>query len=528
MKIIYIFLTFLVSLFIFSNICIPQTKFQCVIGGTGNDVAASMVQANDGSYIIAGTTNSFGAGDLDILITKISYNGALQWSKTYGGTGQENIFSLIKTSDGGYAACGFRKNYGSTLSDFYVLKIDANGNIQWDLTFGSTSSIDEARKIIQTTAGDYVIAGVSDDDIYIAKLNNSGALQWSKKIRTTGYDCANCIIQTADGGFLLSGIYGYYGSLSGDMYFVKMDPDFNILWSKNVGNSNYENAYSLIQTANNGYVAAGQSVGFGYCIVKLNGNGALQWDKYVCDNGGGDYASSIVQTSDGGYAIVGYTSPYPSNGDVGLAKLDSAGNLQWVKKVGGTNREYGGSIINTMDGGFAILTTSKSFGLGNDDMYFVKFDSDWNTCGNTNNMTFMSNSNGNITTENSIIYSTTVSTFSYPILINSAGTVVTNICSSIGIINQENNTPKRYELSQNYPNPFNPSTNIKYQITNSNLVTLKIFDILGKEVATLVNEKQSPGTYEATWNASNYPSGVYFYKIQADDFSETRKMILLK
>ncbi len=86
----------------------------------------------------------------------------------------------------------------------------------------------------------------------------------------------------------------------------------------------------------------------------------------------------------------------------------------------------------------------------------------------------------------------------------------------------------KFELSQNYPNPFNPSTKIKYSIPQSADVTLKIFNTLGEEIETLVSEEKPVGTYELNWNAANLPSGVYFYRLQAGDFVQTRKMILLK
>jgi hypothetical protein len=100
--------------------------------------------------------------------------------------------------------------------------------------------------------------------------------------------------------------------------------------------------------------------------------------------------------------------------------------------------------------------------------------------------------------------------------------------NSIGIINISSEVPDQFSLSQNYPNPFNPSTIIRFKIKDSRFTTLKVFDILGREVATLVNEQLKPGTYEADWNASNYPSGVYYYKLLATDYTETKKMILIK
>jgi hypothetical protein len=97
-----------------------------------------------------------------------------------------------------------------------------------------------------------------------------------------------------------------------------------------------------------------------------------------------------------------------------------------------------------------------------------------------------------------------------------------------GIKSISNEIPSEYKLYQNYPNPFNSTTNIKYQITNKKWVILKVYDILGKEIETLVNEKQSPGTYEVAFDGSKYSSGIYFYRLATDEFKETKKLVLLK
>ncbi|MDD5362392.1 MAG: T9SS type A sorting domain-containing protein [Ignavibacteria bacterium] len=109
------------------------------------------------------------------------------------------------------------------------------------------------------------------------------------------------------------------------------------------------------------------------------------------------------------------------------------------------------------------------------------------------------------------------------------------ISEIIGIQSISTEIHTKYSISQNYPNPFNPSTKIKFSIpenrklkTDNSVVTLKVYDILGKEAATLVNEKLQPGTYEVNWNAANYPSGVYYYKLTSGDFSDTKRMILIK
>ena len=92
----------------------------------------------------------------------------------------------------------------------------------------------------------------------------------------------------------------------------------------------------------------------------------------------------------------------------------------------------------------------------------------------------------------------------------------------------ENNKPEQFKLEQNYPNPFNPTTHFAFRIAERGLVTLKVYDLLGREMATIVNEELQPGTYNMTWNASSMPSGVYFYRLQAGIFTDMKKMILMK
>src|SRR4030095_7468017 len=98
----------------------------------------------------------------------------------------------------------------------------------------------------------------------------------------------------------------------------------------------------------------------------------------------------------------------------------------------------------------------------------------------------------------------------------------------LGIININSEIPKEFSLSQNYPNPFNPKTIINFQLPMFNYVSLILYDVLGKEVASLVNEQLKAGTYEVNWDASNYPSGVYYYKLTAGDYTKTKKMVLIK
>jgi hypothetical protein len=170
------------------------TQFQISIGGTGTDVAHSIIQTADGGYALAGYTWSFGGGS-NAYIAKLDASCMLQWTRTLGGTGWDDISSIVQTTDGGYIAAGSS-----------IFKLDANGTLQWceDISGGSNS-------IIQTLDGGYAIAGntnifgAGQYDMFIVKLNSSGALQWARTVGGTGWEYAYSIIQTLDGGYAAVG-----------------------------------------------------------------------------------------------------------------------------------------------------------------------------------------------------------------------------------------------------------------------------------------------------------------------------------
>jgi len=373
---------------------IPTTSlsphFCKAIGGENPDWGNSLIQTSDGGYAITGSTTSFGAGDEDVYVVKLDANGNLQWTKTIGGPASEEGHSLIQTSDGGYAITGSTTSFGAGEWDVYVVKLDAHGNLQWTKTIGGPAS-EIGSSLIQTSDGGYAIAGYTKSfgagsgDVYVVKLDANGNLQWTKTIGGPKDDWGFSLIQTSDGGYTIAGYTESFGAGEWDVYVVKLDAKGNLQWTKTIGGKNEEWGNSLIQTSDGGYAIAGGTSSFGagsgdVYVVKLDANGNLQWTKTI----GGparEIGRSPIKTSDGGYAIAGNTSSFGAGeADVYLVKLDANGNLQWTKTIGGEKDDRGFSLIQTSDGGYAIAGHTESFGAGEWDVYVVKLDRNGDAC----------------------------------------------------------------------------------------------------------------------------------------------------
>jgi len=370
----------------------PSPYFCKAIGGPAGEAGKSLIQTSDGGYAIAGTTTSFGAGGWDVYVVKLDANGNLQWTKTIDGQASEEGNSLIQTSDGGYAIAGYTYSFGAGGADVYFVKLDAHGNLQWTKTIGGPAD-EIGFSLIQTSDGGYAIAGYTksfgagSEDVYVVKLDANGNLQWTKTIGGTKNDWGFSLIQTSDGGYAITGFTFSFGAglVDVDVYVVKLDANGNLQWTKTIGGTKNDWGFSLIQTSDGGYAIAGSTRSFGaggldVYVVKLNANGNLQWTKTI---GGpkNDWGYSLIQTSDGGYAIAGYTESFGAGeADVYVVKLDANGNLQWTKTIGGENDDRGLSLIQTSDGGYIIAGYTHSFGAGGKDVYVVKLDKNGNAC----------------------------------------------------------------------------------------------------------------------------------------------------
>jgi hypothetical protein len=202
-------------------------------GGTNDDWAYSLQQTSDGGYIVAGRTYSFGAGLDDIILIKTDANGNVQWAKTYGGTDIDYAFSVQQTSDDGYILAGYTRSFGAGLDDIILIKTDANGNLQWATTYGGTND-DWASSVQQTSDDGYIVAGYTRSfgagfyDAFLVKTDANGNIIWAKTYGGTDYDDASSVQQTLDGGYIVAGYTASFGAGSRDIFLIKTDEDGNM------------------------------------------------------------------------------------------------------------------------------------------------------------------------------------------------------------------------------------------------------------------------------------------------------------
>ncbi len=335
----------------------------------GNSNARDVVQCSDGGYIVAGRTSSFGAGSSDIWIVKLDATGIISWEKTYGGIGIDVVLSIATTADNGCIAAGATSSFGAGNNDFWILKLDSAGDIQWQKTYG-TAGWEVPNSIKQVPDNGYIVAGYIDtgsgQDFWVLKLSDDGLLEWQKKYAGSGTECAYSVSITPDECYLVAGT-GF-----DDFWVIKIDGSGSILWQKNYGGSGYETAYCGQNTSDGGYIVTGSTSSFGGVFrlwtLKLDSNGNVQWQK-VYGNINYELARYISQTSDNGYILAG-----KSGSNIWILRLDSSGNIQWQKTYGGSMTEQSYSVKQTSDGGFIVAGETQSFGPSGLEAWILKLD----------------------------------------------------------------------------------------------------------------------------------------------------------
>ncbi len=354
-------------------------------GGSAEDIAYSVQQTADGGYIIAGETKSFGAGNSDIWVLKLSLAGKIEWQKTYGGNENDVARSIQQTTDNGYIIAGSTSSFGSGQSDYWILKLNSAGNVEWERAYGGFGN-DVAYSVRQTSDGGYIVGGFSESSVmgtakfWILKLTSTGTISWQRFYGGGVNDYLVSVQQTSDGKYIAAGYTNSFVAGTTKIWVLKLSSTGLIDWEQIYGGGGDDVAHSIQQTLDGGYVIVGDTKSFSlgdsdFWVLKLASNGDIDWQKYY---GGSedDIALSVQQTGDGGYIVAGYTQSFGHGAsDSWVLKLTSTGDIDWQKTYGGSSDDQLNSIARTDDGGYMAAGLTTTFGAGDADFFILKLTS---------------------------------------------------------------------------------------------------------------------------------------------------------
>ena len=525
-------------------------------GGPFYDQGRAVASDNAGNIVMTGVFEdslaAFGDsvftsfGQTDCFLAKYDQNGAFLWAKQL--SSPENVFPYSVTSDGSdnIIVGGEFQNtldLGDTALtsagsyDAFVVKYDKDGTLLWARSIGGRLGGESAQAVATDDAGNiavtgfyYVAASFGDTtlisptvsgDIFVARYTGAGQLLWVSSAGGVGsFDEGSSIVYHSDGTIYTSGRISYPGGKFGTTtidggggYIAKYTSDGQVIWVTPTITTGLARAIQDI-----GLDEDGDVYGVGYFSDTLRvGTTILVTDNYndalvlrLASDGTPLYAEQITGTK----AVYGLTLAMEASSDF----FTIAGYFSGAVEIGDTTLDSGGSsntnsfIAAYTLGGFPAWAIQVR-GPGSGTNRVGGSDTDGN-----GGILFTGSFQASLPAGDTTL--TSRGGFdAFVFRLNTAGTVDVQPTKSV---------PEAYRLWQNYPNPFNPSTTIEYALPYSGYVTMRVYNILGEEVATLLAGDHAPGTFKATWDASILPSGVYFYRLTAGEYVQTRKMILMK
>lgn len=530
--------------------CSPNAyclKKQTVLGGTGNDQGQIIIPTHDEGFIVCGTTNSY-KGELhtndsingDAFLAKYNKFRKLEWTKTYGGSGFDGFSNIVQTWDGGYVAVGgtfsndgdVSGNHGG--ADVWVVKVNASGKIIWQKCYGGTSD-EFGNSLVQNFYGGYAIVAetysnngdVSGNhsadglaDGWFIKINAAGKLLYQHCYGGSSWDVLSGIVPSGFGSFIVMGaafsddgdVIGNHGN--GDIWALKLNSFGKIIWEKTIGGSgnDFRSLNAITNTTDGNTVIAGYTNSTdgdvnasndtsNSLVIKLDAyTGKIIWLKTYREpfqrSAFGIFATKdggIVETGNGGGNDVDFYN-------VLITKYDKNGNEEWYKLLGGSDFDLGLAGYETRNGDLNILAQTASTdgdikkSFGGLDTWLLKL----SPCGN-----YIANDAAS--TDNAIVAT-------------------------------KNNTTTLLV----YPNPVSNSATISFSLLQSQKamptgrqVSVAIYDMNGRLIKTLANEQMQQGSHQLTWNARDEKgnavgSGIYVLKLQAGDYIETKKILVVK
>ena len=497
--------------FAFYAACHPlpaQLTFFKTYGGSSIDGAWSVQQTSDSGYVVTAETQSFGSGVYNI---KTDITGNVSWSRVYNNGYGNNVKEI---PGGGYITVGRYNN------SFCLLRSGASGNLLWEKQYAGGVdmegySIVSAAGGGYVMAGYTDVIGAGGTDIYVVRTDSSGNTIWTKTYGGSGSEglagWGNISIHKIQaGGYVIGGYTNSFGSGDYDVYMIRIDTAGNVVWSKTFGGAGIDRGYgnSINTTFHNTIILTGFTNSFGagsndvyFMEVDLNGN--LLFSK-TYGGAGDDVGSSVQETLDGGYIIGGYTNSFGAGDyDIYLLKISNAGNLLWSKTFGGTGSDRCYDLKQSLDSGYILTGYENSYGAGADDIFLLKTNASGNETCHENNAATVTGTPSTLVTSPS----TLVSGGGSYTLVNattSSGCTVTTLCTTAGLmeVNEENEPVKVF------PDPFTTSATFHSEKPFKN-VSLLLYDITGCEIRRM----EHLSGQDILLQRENLPAGLYFFRI---------------
>lgn len=362
-----------------------QLTWQRTYGGYSIDEGNCVVAGPNGNLLVVGSTGSFGAGNGDIYVLLLDSTGSKIWSTTVGGTGVDQGKKAVLASDGGYVIVGVTNSFGYGGYDGYVAKIDSVGTLVWERSYGGDgwdffNSITPAQDGGYVVAGETYSSGSGGGDGWLVKLDVDGEMEWEHTFGGAQHDLFNCVARTTDDGYVLAG--GHTTDNDMDAWVVKVDQSGEQAWESLQGGDSVDVANAIIQTIEGGYVAVGSTRSYGSLVealqFRVNALGVVVWVQHWLQGSGEEYYD-LVEMPDGRLVSVGYVDGLGSGGkDMYILFSGSDGGfISGITNGGdqGTEDEVAKALVRFGSSGFVICGYTESFGFGSRDVYLVRTDS---------------------------------------------------------------------------------------------------------------------------------------------------------
>ncbi len=508
------------------------------------DLAYDMVLDNSGNAYVTGYANNNGTSK-DYVTVKYNPDGVLLWMKSYNGeaSGGDYSFAIALDAQNNVYVTGRSDRGGATFSDITTIKYNSAGVQQWVTHYDAGfNGVDEACSITADNQGNVYVTGktyrtATNPDIVVVKYNSAGVVQWGNVYNGPGnhLDYGYSIAVDGSGNVIIGG-FSVGTNTGSDLVIIKYNSAGVEQWLARYNGPTNQSDYAQVvkvDAAGNIYATGGtESSGSStdYLTVKYSPAGELRWLRTYNGTGNlGDFATAMTLDNLGNVYVTGKSVGTISVLDSNYATIlyNSEGVQKWVAIYKGPNNSVDVARAIALDNSGNVYVTGGSYGASSNDYATVKYNSKgeqqwaikYNGPANSDDYTssikvdglgnvFVTGRSKGVSTD----YDYATIKYSHTVGIGNIGTEI----------------PESYVLKQNYPNPFNPSTIIAFGVPRESSVKLSVYGIDGKEVVNLFNGTLSAGTYKITLDGSNLTSGVYFYRLEAADFKETKKMILIK